>query len=129
MVSLPYHIKDPDQFKLKPPRRWDPSGLKKHAPQPFYNREEGHLFAQQHVHNRQSVLVAGASKVSMAIIFVKNIKERLEFVEMYKYWIVCNWKRAVFSDVTRLIIYALTRLLGIRFMIKKTIQFMLSNKQ
>jgi hypothetical protein len=38
-----YHIKDPDQFKLKPPRRWDPSGLKKHAPRPFYNREDGHF--------------------------------------------------------------------------------------
>jgi hypothetical protein len=38
-----YHIKDPDQFKLKPPRRWDPSGLEKHAPWPFYNREDGHL--------------------------------------------------------------------------------------
>jgi hypothetical protein len=58
-----YHIKDPDQFKLKPPRRWDPSGLKKHVPHPFYNREDGHLFAQQHVHNRQSVLIAGTSRL------------------------------------------------------------------
>lgn len=38
-----YNIRDPNQFDLKPPRRWDPAGLKKKPPRPFYNREDGHF--------------------------------------------------------------------------------------
>lgn len=38
-----YYIRDPNQFDLKPPRRWDPAGLKKQPPRPFYNREDGHF--------------------------------------------------------------------------------------
>lgn len=38
-----YNLKDPDVFGLKPPRRWDPAGVKKLPPKPFYNREDGHL--------------------------------------------------------------------------------------
>ena len=38
-----YNIKDPNMFGLKPPRRWDPRGVQKPAPRPFYNRSDGHF--------------------------------------------------------------------------------------
>ena len=34
--------------------------------------------------------------------FAKNMKERLEFAKMLKDWIICDWKRAAFSDETKM---------------------------
>jgi hypothetical protein len=39
-----------------------------------------------------------AEEVSKLALFVKNIKEKLEFAKMYKDWTVHDWERVVFSD-------------------------------
>jgi hypothetical protein len=35
-------------------------------------------------------------------LFAKNVKESLQFAKMHKDWIVCDWKRVVFSDETKI---------------------------
>jgi hypothetical protein len=54
------------------------------------------------VRNVLKVGLGSAKKVSKLALSAKNVKERLEFAKMYKDWIVCDWKRVVFNDETRI---------------------------
>jgi hypothetical protein len=68
-------------------------------------------------------------KVSKPTLSTKNVKKRLEFAKMYKDWTIYDWKRVVFSDEIIINCLCLMELVGVGFVIERTFQCMLSNRQ
>jgi hypothetical protein len=46
--------------------------------------------------------LGSAKKVSKPTLSTKNVKERLGFAKMHKDWTICDWKRVVFSNETKI---------------------------
>jgi hypothetical protein len=50
----------------------------------------------------REVGLGSIDKVSKQALSAKNVKKKLEFSKMHKDWTICDWKRVVFSNETKI---------------------------